>query len=109
MNLRAKIITGYLILVAVIGSMAAILIHERQRIRDIEVETFEIREIRRSIGFQNGKDSHTIGKKRNVIYCIYGIYGFSYLVRYLVNSHSFNDILLHICCASRRKVLILRL
>ena len=48
MNLRAKIITGYLILVAVIGSMAAILIHERQRIRDIEVETFEIREIRRS-------------------------------------------------------------
>lgn len=49
MNLRAKIITGYLILVAVIGSMAAILIHERQRIRDIEVETFEIREIRQSI------------------------------------------------------------
>lgn len=49
MNLRSKIITGYLILVAVIGSMAAILIHERQRIRDIEVETFEIREIRQSI------------------------------------------------------------
>lgn len=49
MNLQSKIITGYLILVAVIGSMAAILIHERQRIRDIEVETFEIREIRQSI------------------------------------------------------------
>ena len=71
--------------------------------------TGAIRRSPRSIGFQNGKDSHTIGKKRNVIYCIYGIYGFSYLVRYLVNSHSFNDILLHICCASRRKVLILRL
>lgn len=51
MNLQTRIIIGYLVLVAVIGSMAAILIHERQRMREIEVETSEIREIRQSANF----------------------------------------------------------
>ena len=49
MNLQARIIIGYLVLVAVIGSMATILIHERQRMREIEVEASEIREIRQCI------------------------------------------------------------
>ncbi|OUP06089.1 hybrid sensor histidine kinase/response regulator [Mediterranea sp. An20] len=44
-----RIIGGYIILLAVIGCMAAILLHERQRIRDIEVRTSEIREIRQNI------------------------------------------------------------
>lgn len=49
MNLQARILIGYLGLVAVIGCMTAILIHEQRRVRDIEVETSEIREIRQSI------------------------------------------------------------
>lgn len=49
MNLRARIITGYWGLITVIGCMAAILIYERQRIREIEVENSEIHEIHRSI------------------------------------------------------------
>lgn len=36
-------------MVAVIASMAAILVHERQRIREIEVESAEIRQVRRDI------------------------------------------------------------
>ena len=48
-SLSIKILSGYIILMAVIGCMAAILIHERQRMREIEVEASEIREIRQSI------------------------------------------------------------
>lgn len=44
-----RIIGGYIILLAVIGCMTAILIHERQRMREIEAETSEIRIIRQSI------------------------------------------------------------
>lgn len=40
---------GYIILMAVIGSMAAILIHERRRMQEIEQESIEIRNIRRNI------------------------------------------------------------
>lgn len=47
--LQLKILSGYLILVAVIGSMAAILLHERQRMREIEAETREIRDVRQKI------------------------------------------------------------
>lgn len=36
-------------MVAVIASMAAILVHERERIREIEVESAEIRQVRRDI------------------------------------------------------------
>lgn len=49
MNLQARIITGYLVLVVVIGSMTTILIYEQQRIREIEVETSEIRNIRQNM------------------------------------------------------------
>ena len=49
MILRNKIFIGYFILVAVIASMAAILVHERERIREIEAETAEIRQVRRDI------------------------------------------------------------
>lgn len=49
MILQVKIFTGYIILVAVIASMAAILVHERERIREIEAESAEIRQVRRDI------------------------------------------------------------
>ena len=49
MRLQTKILAGYLVLVAVICSMAAILVHERGRMREIESETGEIQEIRRDI------------------------------------------------------------
>ncbi len=48
-NLRMRILFGYIILMAVIGSMAAILIHERKRMREIESESVEIRRIRQDI------------------------------------------------------------
>ena len=49
MILRNKIFIGYFILMAVIASMAAILVHERERIREIEAESAEIRQVRRDI------------------------------------------------------------
>ena len=48
-SLQHKIFFGYTLLVAVIASMAAILVHERQRIREIEAESAEIRQVRRDI------------------------------------------------------------
>ena len=47
--LQYKILSGYITLVAVVASMAAILVHERERIREIEVESAEIRQVRRDI------------------------------------------------------------
>lgn len=44
--LQHKILLGYIILVAVIGSMAAILFHEYARLREIEAEVSEIRQVR---------------------------------------------------------------
>ena len=49
MSLRSKIIVGYFALVAVISSFAAILVHERQRIREIEAESAEIQQVRHNI------------------------------------------------------------
>ena len=49
MTLRNKVLLGYAILVAAIASMVAILVHERQRIREIESESAEIRQLRRDI------------------------------------------------------------
>ena len=49
MRLEPKILSGYLILVAVIVSMAAILLHECMRTREIASETDGIRSVRRSI------------------------------------------------------------
>lgn len=48
-SLQAKIFFGYTMLMAVIISMAAILLHERHRIKEIETEMTEIRRIRREI------------------------------------------------------------
>lgn len=47
--LSIKILFGYIILVAVISCMAAILIHERQRIHNIENKTLEIKRIRQDV------------------------------------------------------------
>lgn len=49
MSLRSKIIVGCFALIAVISSFAAILMHERQRVREIEAESAEIRQVRRDI------------------------------------------------------------
>ena len=49
LTLRRKIFLGYIILIVVIGSMASLLVHERQRINELEAETSEIRIIRKSI------------------------------------------------------------
>ena len=48
-HLRILLLFGYIILMAVIGSMVAILVHERGRMREIEMESVEIREIRQDI------------------------------------------------------------
>ena len=48
-TLRYKILFGYIILMIVIGSMAAILIYERRRMREIEAETANINLVRRDI------------------------------------------------------------
>lgn len=44
-----KILLGYVILIAVIGSMVAIMFHERNRVHKIEEETTEIREANQTI------------------------------------------------------------
>lgn len=45
-SLQAKILFGYLVLMAVIISMAAILFHERARLRELEADIVEIRQVR---------------------------------------------------------------
>ena len=47
--LQHRILLGYIILVAVIGSMAAIMFHERNRVHRIEEEITEIREANQTI------------------------------------------------------------
>ena len=42
MKLQTKILAGYLVLVAVICSMAAILVHERGRMQEIEAEATHV-------------------------------------------------------------------
>ena len=49
MTIQHRILSGYIILMAVIASMAAILVHERERIREIEAESAEIRQVRSDI------------------------------------------------------------
>jgi len=56
--LQTKIIAGYLILLAVIGSMIAILLHERKKMHDIADGTAEIREIRNEV---NAIRRHIVG------------------------------------------------
>lgn len=48
-KLYLKISALVFTMVAVIASMAAILVHERQRIREIEAESTEIQDVRRDI------------------------------------------------------------
>ena len=49
LSLQHKILFGYIISVAVIGSMAAILLHERTRIREIAAESDELRTVGQNI------------------------------------------------------------
>lgn len=48
-SLQNKILSGYLILVAVIGSMVATILYEREGMHEIETETLEIWELRQNI------------------------------------------------------------
>ena len=48
-SLQHKILFGYIVLMAVITSMVAILLHERKRLREIEAETVKIRSVRLDI------------------------------------------------------------
>lgn len=48
-SLQFRILTGYIILIAVITGIASILLHEREKLRRIETESEEIRSIRRDI------------------------------------------------------------
>jgi len=47
--LQHRILLGYIILIAVIGTMAAIMFHERNRVQNIESEITEIQEANRTI------------------------------------------------------------
>ena len=47
--LQHRILIGYIILIAVIGSMAAIMFYERNRVQNIESEITGIREANRTI------------------------------------------------------------
>ncbi|MCE9473597.1 hybrid sensor histidine kinase/response regulator [Bacteroides fragilis] len=49
LSLQHRILIGYIILIAVIGSMAAIMFYERNRVQNIESEITEIREANRTI------------------------------------------------------------
>ena len=49
MTIQRKIQFGYIILLTIIISMTAILLHERKRIREIEAESEEIQDVRRDI------------------------------------------------------------
>ena len=49
MTIQHRILSGYIILMAVIASMTAILVHERERVREIEAESAEIRQVRSDI------------------------------------------------------------
>lgn len=49
MNLRYKIFSGHIILMAVICSMVIVLVYERQRMREIGIETSKLRTVRRDI------------------------------------------------------------
>ena len=47
--LQHRILFGYIILIAVIGSMAAIMIYERTQLETLEKKTVEIQQIQRDI------------------------------------------------------------
>ena len=49
MTIQHRILSGYIILMAVIASMAGLLVHERERVREIEAESAEIRQVRSDI------------------------------------------------------------
>lgn len=49
-KLQIKIAFGYVVMLAIGISMAFILVHERKRMKDIETETTNIRNVRKSIG-----------------------------------------------------------
>ena len=49
MTIQHKILLGYIVLVAVIGSMAATLLHERNRVLDIESEMKHIQRVQHNV------------------------------------------------------------
>ena len=49
MNLRNKVLVGYFILVVLIGFMASILVRERHRISEIDLQNSEVQQAIRDI------------------------------------------------------------
>jgi len=49
MKLKIKIVLGYFVMLIVGISVTIILVHERHRMREIEAESAEIRQLRRDI------------------------------------------------------------
>ena len=47
--LQHKIVVGYLLLMVIIGCMVAIVLHERNRVQDIENESFVLYQTQRNI------------------------------------------------------------
>lgn len=66
-SLQYKILLGYLVLMAVIGSMTAILFQEQSRMREIETETAEIRRIRKNINIVHRRITELATRGESVI------------------------------------------
>ena len=49
MKLNQKILLGYVLLLLIIGSMVGVIVYERKRMRNIEMEVSEIQQVRRDI------------------------------------------------------------
>lgn len=49
MNLRNKVLVGYFILIVLIGFMASILVRERHRISEIDLQNSEVQQAIRDI------------------------------------------------------------
>lgn len=49
MNLRYKVLVGYFILIVLIGFMASILVRERHRISEIDLQNSEVQQAIRDI------------------------------------------------------------
>lgn len=64
MTILHKILFGYSISVAIIGSMTAILLHERNRIRGIEANTAGINSVRRNVTPATGSSRNLPREKK---------------------------------------------
>lgn len=86
--LQHKILFGYLILITVLGGVVAILIHERDRFREIEIETVKIRSVRLDINKAHRRITGLAIRGENLVSCISLRFG-----RYRQHTQSLTDTL----------------